>query len=102
MHVNLFISFMLRALATLLKDSLMPGGALEKDLITGPNNLTYFDEDSDSVSIYSSLHRDEYYKHGLTVPETHIQCTLKYSKARSTVYPWLPVAEHMHCLSRPL
>ncbi len=33
---------MLRALATLLKDSLMPAGFLQKDLDVGPNNETLF------------------------------------------------------------
>ena len=56
-HVNLFISFMLRALVNLLKDSLMAGGALEKDMVTGPNNETYFNEDSGSVStLYYLFH----------------------------------------------
>ena len=54
-HVNLFISFMMRALGTLLKDCLMPGGALQKDLIVGPNNETYFNEDSGSVSSHMSV-----------------------------------------------
>ena len=54
-HVNLFISFMMRALGTLLKDCLMPEGALQKDLIVGPNNETYFNEDSGSVSSHMSV-----------------------------------------------
>ncbi len=42
------------------------------------------------------------YKHGLTITKTHRHHP-SCSVARSTVYPWLPVAYHMECsFNRPL